>query len=419
MKILLIGSGGREHAIAWKIAESPKVSTIFCAPGNGGTEIEYKCKNINITDIDELLSFAKKNQIDLTIVGPEEPLTKGIVDKFKAEDLKIFGPSQKGALLEGSKIFAKDFMKKYGVKTANYEWFYDYTNALDYIYQCKYPIVIKADGLAAGKGVIICNSIDEAFTALKDFMVKDTLKGSGKKIVIEEFLDGVEASILTITDGKTAIPLISAKDHKQLLDNNLGPNTGGMGAVAPNPYFTKEVLDEFERDILQPTLKGIAEEKLDFTGIIFFGVMINQKGVYLLEYNVRMGDPETQAVLSLMETDFTQLLLDAVHGSLDKSTIKWKAGSSCCIVAVSGGYPDKYISDYEITIDRNIKSKVFVAGAERSSGKLKTTGGRVLALTSIGENLDKAIKNAYNDIINISFKDMYYRKDIGKYEFKR
>lgn len=419
MKVLVIGSGGREHAIAWKIAQNPKVDTIYCAPGNGGTETEYKCKNVNITDIYDLLDFAKENIVDLTIVGPEEPLTKGIVDIFKAEGLKIFGPSQKAAQLEGSKIFAKDFMKKYGVKTAQYRSFYDYNNALNYIKECNYPIVIKADGLAAGKGVIICSSIEEANGAVKEYMVDDIFRGSGKSIVIEEFLEGVEASILTITDGKTAIPFISAKDHKQLLDNNEGPNTGGMGAIAPNPYCSKEVLQKFDVDILQPTLKGIQSEMLDFTGIIFFGLMITTKGVYLLEYNVRMGDPETQAVLSLMESDLMEIILSSLDGNLDKCSVKWKEGNACCIVAVSGGYPEEYVKGYEIDISADINSKVFVGGAERKKGVLKTTGGRVLAVTSTGENLDKAVENAYNDIRKISFKDMYYRKDIGKYESLR
>lgn len=419
MNVLIIGSGGREHAIAWKIAQSEKVDTIYCAPGNGGTEIEYKCKNINITDTLELLNFAKTNKIDLTVVGPEEPLTKGIVDIFKKASLKIFGPSQKGSLLESSKIYAKNFMKKYGVKTAEYCSFNDYNSALNYIKFCKYPIVIKADGLAAGKGVSICGNMDEAKKALKEFMIDDIFSGSGKKIVIEEFLEGVEASILTITDGKTAIPFISAKDHKTLLDNNEGPNTGGMGAIAPNPYCTKEVLQQFDKAILQPTLRGIEAEKLDFTGIIFFGIMITKKGVYLLEYNVRMGDPETQAILSLMETDFAQILLDAVQGSLSKCTIKWREGSSCCVIAASGGYPERYMKDYEIEIPPNLKSKVFIGSAVRKEDVLKTNGGRVLAVTSIGESLDKAVENAYNDIVNVNFKDMYYRKDIGKYEFVR
>ncbi|MEG2108958.1 MAG: phosphoribosylamine--glycine ligase, partial [Clostridium sp.] len=302
MRILLIGSGGREHAIAWKLSKSDKVSKIYVAPGNGGTAIEKNCENVNITDIEEILSFAKSRNVDLTIVGPEEPLIKGIVNRFKEEGLKIFGPDKAGAELEGSKSFSKDFMKKYGVATAEYEVFYEADKAKEYLNRCKYPIVIKADGLAAGKGVVICDNVKDALDNIDLFMVNDIFNGAGKKVVIEEFLEGVEASILSITDGHTIIPFISAKDHKQIFDDNKGPNTGGMGVVAPNPYVTDEVLKEFEDNIMKRTLDGIKEEGFDFKGIIFFGIMITDSGVKLLEYNVRMGDPETQSVLALMET---------------------------------------------------------------------------------------------------------------------
>ena len=269
MKILLIGSGGREHALAWKLAKNNKVEKIYVAPGNGGTAIEYKCENVNIdvNDIEKLLEFAKNNCVDLTVVGPEDPLTKGIVDKFKEKGLKIFGPSEKAAQLEGSKSFSKDFMKKYGVKTAEYEVFYDSDKALEYLEVCNYPIVVKADGLAAGKGVSICESKEEAINAVKSFMIDDIFKGAGQKIVIEEFLEGVEASILSITDGKTIVPFISAKDHKQIFDGGKGPNTGGMGVLAPNPYVTDEVFKDFEENIMNKTLIGIKEERFDFKGI--------------------------------------------------------------------------------------------------------------------------------------------------------
>ena len=267
MKILLIGSGGREHALAWKIGKSNKVDKIYVAPGNGGTATCIKCENINITDIEELVKFSKEKNIDLTIVGPEEPLIKGIVNRFQEERLKIFGPSKEGAKLEGSKSFSKDFMKKYGVKTAEYEVFYDEKNAKEYLKDCKYPIVIKADGLAAGKGVVICENKEEAFKAVDSFMVEDVFNGAGKKIVIEEFLKGIEASILSITDGNTIIPFLSAKDHKQIFDDNKGPNTGGMGVVSPNPYVTEEVLEDFKNNIMDKTLNGIKEEGFDFKGI--------------------------------------------------------------------------------------------------------------------------------------------------------
>ena len=350
MKILLIGSGGREHAIAWKLSKNEKVEKIFVAPGNGGTARESKCENVNIIEIDQLLEFALENFIDLTVVGPEDPLTRGIVDKFKMNGLKIFGPSKKAAMLEGSKSFSKDFMKKYGVKTAEYEVFYDVNKALNYLEKCPYPTVVKADGLAAGKGVAICNDKEEAIAAVKSFMVDDIFNGAGQKIIIEEFLEGVEASILSITDGKTIIPFISAKDHKQIFDGGKGPNTGGMGVVAPNPYVTEEVLKDFEENIMNRTLVGIREEGFDYKGIIFFGIMITKKGSYLLEYNVRMGDPETQSVLNLMESDLLELIEASLIEDLKNTEVKWKNGACVNVVLSSKGYPGSFTKGYEITI---------------------------------------------------------------------
>ncbi|MDV4151018.1 phosphoribosylamine--glycine ligase [Clostridium sp. AL.422] len=415
MKILLIGSGGREHALAWKFAKNNRVEKIYVAPGNGGTAIESKCENINIgiNDIDELIEFALNNSIDLTVVGPEEPLTKGIVDKFNAKGLKIFGPSERAAKLEGSKSFSKDFMKKYGVKTAEYEVFYDSAKALDYLEECNYPIVIKADGLAAGKGVSICENKEEAINTIKSFMIDDIFKGAGEKIVIEEFLEGVEASILSITDGKNIIPFISAKDHKQIFDGGKGPNTGGMGVLAPNPYVTNEVLKEFEENIMNRTLVGIKEEGFDFKGIIFFGLMITKKGVYLLEYNVRMGDPETQSVLNLMESDLLELIEASLIEELHNVEIKWKTGTCVNIVLVSKGYPGSFTKGYEIKIDEEVKNKVFLAGAKIEDEVLKTDGGRVLSVIGVGETIDSAREDAYRAIKKIQFKDRYFRKDIG------
>ncbi|OAA83629.1 phosphoribosylamine--glycine ligase [Clostridium ljungdahlii] len=413
MKVLVIGSGGREHAICWKISQSPKVDKIFCAPGNGGTDIVDKCSNLNITDIDGLIDFASKENIDLTVVGPEGPLTEGIVDKFKSKGLKIFGPSLKAAQLEGSKIYSKDFMKKYGIKTAEYCTFDDKNSALKYIENCRYPVVIKADGLAAGKGVSICQNYDEASTALNDFMVKDVFKGAGKNVVIEEFLEGVEASILTITDGNTILPFISSKDHKQIYDEGLGPNTGGMGAIAPNPYCTEEVLKNFEKNIMEPTLRGIQQENLDYVGIIFFGIMITKKGVYLLEYNVRMGDPETQAVLPLMKSDFVDLMENAIDRKLDKFNLEWEKGASCCVVAASKGYPLKYDTGFKIEgIEKS--SNVFAAGVKKEDGQFKTSGGRVLVTYGVGNDLNSAVEAAYCNLKKISFSGMYFRTDIGK-----
>jgi phosphoribosylamine--glycine ligase/phosphoribosylformylglycinamidine synthase len=412
LKVLIIGNGGREHAIAWKMGLSPLVSKIYCAPGNGGTHLENKCVNVNLETIDELLNFAKEENIDLTVVGPEAKLVEGIVDVFKENGLKIFGPSKYAAELEGSKAFSKVFMKKYGVKTAAYEVFDKVEEALDYSKKCDYPVVVKADGLAAGKGVVICNTQKEAEDTLKEFMINDVFKGSGKKVVMEEFLDGVEASILSVTDGNVIIPFISAKDHKQIFDEDKGPNTGGMGAIVPNPYCTESVLEEFNETMLKPTLYGIKEENMDYCGVIFFGLMITKKGTYLLEYNVRMGDPETQAVLPLLESDLTEIILNAVNGKLKETEIKWKKGSSCCVVLASKGYPSNYEIGKIIDI-KGAENKVFIAGAKYEEDSLRTSGGRVMSIVSTGNTLDEAIKNTYADIKNVNFDGMYCRKDIG------
>lgn len=414
MKVLIIGNGGREHAIAWKVAQNENVEKIYCAPGNAGTYGENKCENIDIKGNEKLLEFAKKNYIDITIVGPEAPLVDGIVDMFQNEGLKIFGPSKKAANLEGSKAFAKEFMKKYGVKTADYEVFTDGQSALKYLKGCTYPRVIKADGLAGGKGVIICQSLEEAEDAIKDFMINDVLGDSGKTVVVEEFLEGVEASILSITDGERVIPFISSKDHKTIFDDNKGPNTGGMGAIAPNPYCTEKVLKEFEKDIMIPTLNGIKAEHMDYKGIIFFGLMINDRGVYLLEYNVRMGDPETQVVLPLMKSDFIDLIECAIDVKLSSFNIEWFNKSSCCIVAASKGYPLSYSTGFEISNINSVKNKVFIAGAVNKDNRILTSGGRVLALCAVGENIVEARQGAYEEIKKIQFEGIYFRKDIGR-----
>ncbi len=413
MKILLIGSGGREHAIAWKLSKSERVSKIYVAPGNGGTAIEKKCENVGITDIEELLNFAKSRNVDLTVVGPEEPLINGIVNRFKEEGLKIFGPEKDGAMLEGSKSFSKDFMKKYGVATAEYEVFYEATKAKEYLNKCKYPIVIKADGLAAGKGVVICETKEEAIENIDLFMVNDIFKGAGKKVVIEEFLKGVEASILSITDGNTIIPFISAKDHKQIYDDNKGPNTGGMGVVAPNPYVTDEVLKEFEEEIMNKTLAGIKEEGFDFKGIIFFGIMITDNGVKLLEYNVRMGDPETQSVLSLMETDLLDLIEASIEGKLNEKTVKFKDEVCVNVVMASKGYPASYETNKGISFEEGVLDNLFIAGAKLTEGKLLTSGGRVLSVIGRGKTVEEARENAYRNVNKVSFNGAYFRKDIG------
>lgn len=413
MKLLLVGSGGREHAIAWKLAQSEKVEKIYVAPGNGGTAIENKCENLDICEIEDLLIFAKLNKVDLTIVGPEDPLTKGITDSFKSAGLRVFGPDKAGAQLEGSKSFSKEFMKKYGVKTAEYEVFTEADKALAYLYECNYPVVIKADGLAAGKGVAICETKEQAVIAIKEYMIDDIFNGAGQKVVIEEFLDGVEASILSITDGHTIIPFISAKDHKQIFDGGKGPNTGGMGVLAPNPYVTEDVMKEFEDNIMAKTLTGIKEEGFDFKGIIFFGLMITKKGTYLLEYNVRMGDPETQSVLHLMESDLLEVIEAAMDEKLAQTKVEWKDEVCVNVVLASGGYPKAFLKGFEITIDDSIRDNVFLAGAQAENGVLKTSGGRVLSVIGTGKTLEEAREEAYNNVKMVQFEGAYCRTDIG------
>lgn len=413
MKIMIVGSGGREHAMAFKVAENSKVEKIYCAPGNGGTASMEKCENVDVKGVIQLADFASKNSIELTIVGPEVPLTEGLVDEFKARGLKAFGPARDAAMLEGSKVYSKAFMKKYGIKTAAYETFEEKEPALEYLIKCDYPVVIKADGLAAGKGVVICEDYAMAENTIKEFMVEDIFQGSGKRIIVEEFLIGPEASILSITDGEVILPFISAKDHKQIFDGGKGPNTGGMGAIAPNPYYTAEVMEDFLNNIMEPTLKGIKEEKLDYTGIIFFGVMITKKGAYLLEYNVRLGDPETQAVLPLMKSDFVELIEAAMDKKLTDFELQWFDGASCCVVASSAGYPGKYAKGFEI---KGIEecNRVFAAGVSYKDNNFFTAGGRVLCTQANGETLEQAIGSAYDDMSKIKFEGIYYRKDIGK-----
>lgn len=414
MKILLIGSGGREHAIARKFAQNNKVEKIYCAPGNGGTALEEKCENINIVGINELVKFAKDNKISLTFVGPEVPLIDGIVDLFNKENLRIFGPSKKAAMLEGSKSFSKEFMKKYNVKTAKYEVFTEANEALRYLENQEFPIVIKADGLAAGKGVYICDSLEEANSAVKDIMIDDIFVGAGNKIVVEEFLEGIEASILSITDGEIILPFVSAKDHKQILDGGKGPNTGGMGVIAPNPYVTDKVKKEFELEIMNPTLLGLKEENLDFKGIIFFGIMITKKGTYLLEYNVRMGDPETQSVLELMDSDFLELVNHSIDKNLKNFNLKWKDEYCCNVVLASKGYPGKIEKGFEISIDSAVKNNIIIAGGEFKENKLVTSGGRVLSVIEIAKTLEEAINKTYLKVKKVNFYGKYYRKDIGR-----
>ncbi len=414
MKFLIIGSGGREHAIAWKLSMSPLVTDIFVSPGNGGTETEAKCTNIPALDYEDLVLFAKENRIDITVVGPELPLVEGLTDMFRKNGLAVIGPGKDGAQLEGSKAFSKNFMLNNGVKTGSYIEFDQYEEAVDFLSECAWPVVIKADGLAAGKGVIICKDSEKAEEALKHIMIDKAFGDAGNKVIIEEFIEGKEVSILAFVDGRTIVPLLSAKDHKQIGDGDTGPNTGGMGVIAPNPWYTEEIEADFIKNILEPTLEGIQKAQWDFRGILFFGLMITESGAYLLEYNVRMGDPETQAVLPLMENDLAEVFQKIHYRELTGYLLSFKNGNACTIVAASGGYPGDYKKGLEISGTDELAQKVFISGAEQKDGSLLTSSGRVLSLTALAETPSKASDLAYREMSKISFEGMYYRTDIGR-----
>ncbi len=418
MKVLVIGSGGREHALVWKISQSQMVSEIFCAPGNAGIEYLAKLVSIKADDIDGLLNFAKEKKIDLTIVGPELPLTLGIVDLFEGAGLKIFGPSKKAAELEGSKAFTKDLLRKYNIPSANYELFTSSQSAGEYLKDQKFPIVIKADGLAAGKGVIICDSLESAEQAAEEILEKKLFGSAGNKIVIEEFLEGEEVSVLAFSDGNNIMPLEPAQDHKAIYDGNRGPNTGGMGAYSPAPIVTDTIAEEILENILRPTIKAMAQEGRTYKGILYAGLMIIREEPKVLEFNVRFGDPETQPILMRMESDIVPLFLAAIEGSLDTQKIKWRKDASVCVVMASAGYPYSYPTGEEILgVDKprnNSNTVVFHAGTKKVDNKLVTNGGRVLGVTSLGINVSEAIKNSYRAVSKISWENVYYRRDIGK-----
>ena len=418
MKILIVGAGGREHAIAWKLSQNKDVEKIFIAPGNAGAELLKIAENVELKGIQEYIDFAEKNEIDLTIVGSEELLVQGIVDEFKKNGLKIFGPDKKAAILEGSKAYSKNFMKKYGIKTAIYEIFNDSEKAKEFLNKWKdFPVVIKASGLAAGKGVIIAQNLDEAIKAVEDIMIDEKFGNAGNQVVIEEYLDGVEASILSFTDSKVILPLLSAKDHKKIGENETGLNTGGMGVISPNPYVTDEVFEEFKKNIMAPTLKGIQNEGMDFEGVIFFGLMITKKGVYLLEYNMRLGDPETQAVLPLLETDMLEIIKSSFAKKLSEVKVEWKKQYSCCVAASAGGYPEKYNKGDKISglSDMGKSGEIlFICGVRKENDDFVTSGGRVLNIVGFGKTLEEAREHAYSSMKKIHFDNMYFRKDIGQ-----
>ena len=412
MKVLVVGGGGREHAIIKKLKESKKVSKIYALPGNGGIAADAECVDIGAKEIDRIADFAAKNDIDLAVVAPDDPLVLGAVDALKAKGIKTFGPDRRAAIIEGSKAFSKDLMKKYNIPTAAYETFSEAEEALRYVENCPVPVVVKADGLALGKGVIIAETREEAVNAVKTIMEDRIFGDSGSKVVIEEFLTGPEVSVLSFTDVKTIVPMVSSMDHKRALDGDKGLNTGGMGTVAPNPYYTPEIALQCMETIFRPTIDAMNKEGRTFSGCLYFGLMLTEKGPKVIEYNCRFGDPETQVVLPLLESDLADIMLSIYEGKLDEAEVRFADKSAACVVMASEGYPSKYETGFEITMpeDKNI----YVAGAKLKDGRLVTAGGRVLGVTETAETLAEAIDKAYQTVKTISFENAYYRTDIGK-----
>ena len=414
MKILVIGSGGREHAIIKKIKQNKNVSKIYAIPGNGGIERDAICIDIKATDINAIKDFAKKNNIDYAIVTPDDPLVAGLVDALEEMKIPCFGPNKNAAIIEGSKVFAKNLMKKYKIPTAKYETFESYDKAIEYLKTAPMPTVIKADGLALGKGVIIAETKEKAFDTVKNIMKDKAFGKSGDRIVIEEFLEGVEVSILSFTDGKTIIPMISSMDHKRIGDKDTGLNTGGMGTIAPNPYYTKEIAKECFDKIFIPTISAMNKEGRTFKGCLYFGLMITKDGAKVIEYNCRFGDPETQVILPLLKSDLLDIMIATTNGNLDKVKVEFENKSAACIIMASEGYPLEYKKGFAINIPKDIIERVYFAGVKKENEKLLTNGGRVLGITNIADTLDKAIKLSYEDAKQISFEGAYYRKDIGE-----
>ncbi len=419
MKVLIIGSGGREHAIAWKVAQNPQVEKIYCAPGNGGIGQVAECVPIGAMEFDKLAAFAKEREIDLTIVGMDDPLVGGVVDVFEKEGLRVFGPRKNAAILEGSKAFSKDLMKKYNIPTAAYENFDNPEDAISYLKEkAEFPIVLKADGLALGKGVLICNTLEEAEEGVKTIMLDKKFGSAGNTLVIEEFTTGREVSVLSFVDGKTIKTMTSAQDHKRAKDGDQGLNTGGMGTFSPSPFYTKEI-DEFcQKNIYQPTVDAMAAEGREFKGIIFFGLMLTEKGPKVLEYNARFGDPEAQVVIPRMKNDMVEVCQACIDGTLDQINLEFEDNAAVCVVLASDGYPVSYEKGFPIEGLESFEGKegyyVFHAGTALKDGKIVTNGGRVLGVTAKGATLKEARKNAYAATEWIRFENKYMRHDIGK-----
>lgn len=412
MKVMVVGGGGREHAIIKKIKENPIVETIYALPGNGGIAADAVCVDIGAKDIDGMVDFAVKNSIDFAIVAPDDPLVLGAVDALRAKGIKTFGPDKKAAIIEGSKAFSIELMKKYNIPTAAYETFDDMEKALGYIKTCPLPIVVKADGLALGKGVTIAETREVAIDAVRAAMEDKVFGASGDKIVVEEFLTGPEVSVLSFTDGKTVVPMVSSMDHKRALDGDKGPNTGGMGTIAPNPYYTEDIAKICMETIFKPTIEALNKEGRPFSGCLYFGLMLTADGPKVIEYNCRFGDPETQVVLPLLESDLLDIMLKIYDGKLSDAEVKFKDQCAACVVMASNGYPKKYETGFEITMPKD--KNIYVAGAKLNGGKLETSGGRVLGVTETAPTLGEAIDKAYAVVDTIDFANAYYRKDIGR-----
>ena len=414
MTILVVGGGGREHAIIKSLKKSPLKPLIYALPGNGGIAQDAVCVDISATDLDGIVAFAKENAIDYAVVAPDDPLVLGCVDRLNAIGIPCFGPRANAAVIEGSKAFSKDLMKKYGIPTATYEIFTDVQKALAYVKTCPIPTVVKADGLALGKGVIIAQTRQEAIEAVVDMMANAKFGKSGSTVVIEEFLTGPEVSVLAFTDGKTVKPMVSSMDHKRAGDNDTGLNTGGMGTVAPNPYYTEAIAQQCMEEIFLPTINAMNAEGRTFKGCLYFGLMLTPKGPKVIEYNCRFGDPETQVVLPLLESDLLTVMQATTNGTLAETEVKFANKHACCVVTASAGYPESYEKGFEITFTPEAESCTFVAGAKLEDGKLLTSGGRVTGTTAVADTLADAVKEAYRIADGVQFKNAYRRSDIGR-----
>lgn len=415
MDILVIGSGGREHAICWSLKKSKDCNKLYCLPGNAGISEIAECVNVSVMDFDAIVSFLKAHaNIGMTVVAPDDPLAAGLVDWLEAEGFRAFGPNKAAAIIEGSKAFSKELMVKYGIPTAGYEEFTDYNLACEYVKKSDYPLVVKADGLALGKGVIICNNVNEALTALKDMMIDAKFSSAGNKVIVEEFLVGKEVSILSFTDGKTIVPMVSSQDHKRALDNDMGLNTGGMGTFSPSKIYTDSLAKEVYDTVIVPTMEAMNAENRTFKGVLYFGLMLTDKGIKVLEYNARFGDPETQVVLPRLKTDLLEIFNAIIDERLSEINIEWNDDAAVCVILASGGYPENYAKGVPIEIGKLDDGIIlFHAGTAFKDGRLVTNGGRVIGVTALGDTIEDARKKAYKNIENIKFDKMHYRTDIG------